>query len=281
MQTSLSNVAKYISQLPVNEERDDHIVKIANARELIEQLPSPQNVRRKLDLVPDIDIAFALSTSPELPQYVAEQIEQSVHRNEFTKTSLLGLCTSGRGMPPEIFLHDHFMTASDPSGELLEEVTWHETVHGIEGIKKNAKGKLKRKEPWSYWLQQSMLAIDEENKHTPKMSEDAGLRAYTQYLRSGTVLQQNVSELFARVAVTYMYEIKETGQAIESFSEFFKLAVTAIRDENLNSLSRKEHNLIDFIGAWGTFSFEARAHLSNHGDNLIKRVAELYGCEMT
>lgn len=277
MSSVILPTAEYIRDLPVDSEHADYIVKIANARDLIANLPAPANVNRDLSLVPPVNIIFTLSTSPELPAHVLKKIVAPGDKTIFGNKGMLGLCTSGRGMPVKIFLHEHFLTASDPSGELLEEVAFHETIHGIEGIEQKSDGSLKRHSPWSYELQQQMLEIDEKNGHIPDFHQDLFVKAYTKYLRSGTGLQQNVSELFARVAVVNMYQIKETGQALNSFSEFFRMALKL----NLSDkITRKEYNLIDFMGARGTFSEEAQTKLFEEGDNMIRRIAQLYGYEM-
>ncbi len=253
------------------------MIKLAGARELIGLLPSPSNTQRNLALVPDIQIAFALSTSPRLPRYVAERIAQSHDSKSFKDTSLLGLCSSGRGMPVEIFLHDHFMMAIDPSGEIFEEVTWHETVHGIEGIELDQSGKYIRKTPWSYELQQEMLRIDASIGHIPALPNNPDFAAYVNYLRRGTSLQQNVSEVFARVAVMFMYEIKEnkTAPVIPSgFAQMMK------RIKNSGLTSQQASNLDDFAMAYETFSQASKSILIKNMQEMLNRIAQLYGCEI-
>ena len=274
----ISRTYEYVHDLETKDTQPGYVLKTANARDLISKLPSPQNVKRDITLVPDIPIDFLLSTTEKLPAHITKQIEQSENRKKFTNKSLLGLCTSGRGMPVEIFLHDHFMTARDPSGELFEEVAWHETVHGIEGIEINNDGVYKRHMPWSYKLQQTMLSIDAENEHEPDLPSDSKGRSYIKYLRDGTSLQENVSEVFARLAVMFMYEIKETGIALTStqdLRDFFSRHGAPTRR------SRKEINISDFLRVWKTFSEEAQQLFVEEHDNLIKRIAVLYGCDIT
>ncbi|MEM8833231.1 MAG: hypothetical protein AAGB32_01705, partial [Pseudomonadota bacterium] len=181
--SSKSATFEYLSGLETQEAQPNYVLKTANARELVSRLPAPKNVSRNIGLVPDVQIAFLLSTSEELPEHIVQQIVSSEDKKNFTKTTTAGLCTSGRGMPVEIFLHEHLMMTFDPSGELLEEVAWHEAVHGLEGIKLDGGGKVTRKEPWSYRLQQRMLAIDEENEHVPNLPKDAKKQAHINYLR--------------------------------------------------------------------------------------------------
>ncbi len=274
----ISRTYEYVHDLETKDTQPGYVLKTANARDLISKLPSPQNVKRDITLVPDIPIDFLLSTTEKLPAHITKQIEQSENRKKFTNKSLLGLCTSGRGMPVEIFLHDHFMTARDPSGELFEEVAWHETVHGIEGIEINNDGVYKRHMPWSYKLQQTMLSIDAGNEHEPDLPSDSKGRSYIKYLRDGTSLQENVSEVFARLAVMFMYEIKETGIALTStqdLRDFFS------RHRAPTRRSRKEINISDFLRVWKTFSEEAQQLFVEEHDNLIKRIAVLYGCDIT
>lgn len=276
--SSKSRTYEYIYNLETRETQLGYVLKVANARELISKLPSPENVKRNINLVPDVPIDFLLSTAEELPEHITKQIKNSENRKEFTNKSLLGLCTSGRGMPVKIFLHDHFMMARDPSGELFEEVIWHETVHGIEGIEMHNDGVYKRYMPWSYKLQQEMLSIDLENEHKLDLPDDPKSRSSIKYLRGGTSLQENASEIFARLAVIFMYEIKETGRALISAQDLLEsLSV----DDNSTPRSRKESNISDFLWAWKTFSEEAQQLFVKESDDLIKRVAALYGCDIT
>jgi len=268
-----SSTYQYIHDLPTEERHDDHLIKIANARDLISQMPSPSNVRRDQTLIPDAPISFVLSTTSALPEHILKRIAGSKNKNDFNNTNLLGLCNNGRGMPVDIFLHDYLMAESDDSGALFEEVTWHETVHGIEGIELNKNGQYVRNTPWSYKLQQDMLAIDAEHGHVPAPLDDNFLRAYVEYLREGTDLQEHVSEVFARVAVTFMYEIKETGMALTSAKEFFKLI-----SKDTSERTRKNSNISDFLIASETFSEDANLLFAEQTDALIKNVAKLYGC---
>ena len=75
------------------------------------------------------------------------------------------------------------MLKMDPTGNLFEENTWHELVHGLEGIYTNEDGELEKEEPWSYRLQQAMIQMDEEFEHIPDLSETPELQTYIQYLR--------------------------------------------------------------------------------------------------
>lgn len=272
-----SGTYDYIYGLAAHETEADYVVKIACARELISRLPSPSNVQRNLESVPDIQIRLLLSTSKNLPRYITRQIEQSENKGYFTHKNLLGLCTSGRGLPVEIFLHDHVMMEFDPSGEIFEEVAWHEIVHGIEGIEHDAGGVVKRHMPWSYVLQQTMLDIDAQNGHVPDLPDDPKASAYINYLRSGTSLQDNVSEIFARVAVIFMYHIKETGMALTSMDDF--LSLTSEFEVARNS-SRKHSNISDFMHSWLTFSDESRQLFVRDLDTVIKNSAKLYGCDV-
>lgn len=279
----ISKTYEYVHSLETRDTQPDYILKTANARELISTLPSPKNVKRNINLIPDVPIDILLSITEELPEHIKEQIEHSENRKKFTNRSLLGLCTSGRGMPVEIFLHDHCMMARDPSGELFEEVVWHETVHGIEGIEMNNEREYVRYMPWSFKLQQDMLSIDIENEHEPNLADDPKGVSYVKYLRSGTSLQQNVSEIFSRVAAIFMYEIKETGRALTSAQDL--LDVISEYDvvsgyEDFTQQTRKESNISDFLRARKTFSKEAQKLLEKESDNLIKRVSALYGCEV-
>jgi len=114
-----------------------------------------------------------------------------------------------------------------------------------------------------------MLAIDAEHGHVPAPLDDNFLRAYVEYLREGTDLQEHVSEVFARVAVTFMYEIKETGMALTSAKEFFKLI-----SKDTSERTRKNSNISDFLIASETFSEDANLLFAEQTDALIKNVAK-------
>ncbi len=272
-----SRTYEYVHDLETKDARSGYVLKTANARELISHLPCPQNVERNYTHVPDIPIDFLLSTTGHLPEHIAKQIENSENRRKFTNRSLLGLCTSGRGMPVEIFLHDFAMGTRDPSGGLFEEVIWHETVHGIEGIEIDNEGVYQRYMPWSYKLQQTMQSIDLENDHEPDLPDEARARSYIKYLRDGTSLQDNVSEVFARLAVIFMYEIKDTGKALASAQDLYDVFS---RHDNLTRRSRKEINMLDSLRALETFSDEAQQLFLKENDTLVRRIAMLYGCDI-
>lgn len=276
--SSKSKTFKYIDSLVVQDVGHDFVVKTANSREIVSCLPSPSNLKRNLDHVPEVDVRLILSTSERLPDHISRRIATSENKGFFTHKSLLGLCTSGRGVPVEIFLHDHVLMISDPSGEVFEEVAWHELVHGIEGIECDVHGHLTRQTPWSYRLQQAMLEIDEENGHVPILPDHDRKSAHSLYLRHGTSLQDHVSEMFARIAVIFMYHIKETGGAFRSGEDLFK--ITSLYSSGNTRNSRKHNNISDFLNVWGTFSEEAQLFFTEELDNVIKNTARLYGCDV-
>lgn len=273
---SRSKTYDYINGLEVVEQHDDHVVKIANAQDLIAKLPSPKNLERNMDLVPSVLVTLTLSNSSQLPEHIFRAVSKSENNGFFTDKSLLGLCMSGRGLPLEVFLHDYFMMNYDPSGEIFEEVIWHEIVHGIEGVYIDGLGKVRRKTPWSYEVQQHMLMLDEQSGHEVDWPSCQKEYAYVRYMRSGTSLQDNVSEVFARAAVIYMYQIKETGMAPLCSEEFFLFIENF--NGSKNASSRKESNIYDFISAWRSYSDESRAFFTREFDNAFLKISELYGC---
>ncbi len=275
---SKSKTYAYINGLPIYSAKSNYIIKIANSTELVSCLPSPANLQRNLNTVPDVDIRLLLSTSARLPKRIARQITRSENKDFFTNKSLLGLCISGRRMPVEIFLHDYLIMKSDPSGEIFEEVVWHEIVHGLEGIEYGSDGDVIRRTPWSYELQQVMLEMDARNGHAPILPDHPKKSAHSMYLRRGTSLQDHVSEIFARIAVIFMYQIKETGLALTSGDDLF--ALTSVCSKDVVDSSRKNSNISDFLNAWGTFSDEAQLLFVQEIDAVIKRVAHLYGCDI-
>ncbi len=272
---SVSKTYEYVNDLEVKDRHKNYVLKTARAREIVSNLPHPENVVRDIETVPDVDVDLLISTTDDLPDMIKRQIKTSENKNKFTKKSLLGLCMSGRGMPVEIFLHEHPMISRDPSGELFEEVVWHELVHGLEGVEMNKDGSFRRHMPWSYKLQQTMLSIDEQNDHDADMFADERVRPHISYLRSGTTLQENVSEVFARLAVIYMYEIKDTGLALTSAEDLFNLFS---RHETAKRGTRKEINIFDSLRALRTFSEEAQQLFIQESDELVTHIARLYGC---
>lgn len=255
---------------------DDFVLKYANARDLISNLPSPKNVERDLSLIPSVQIAFELSTIHKLPKHIKRHIKEAGDDNIFKDDTLLGLCLNGQGFPVKIFLHDVFMMASDPSGDLFEEVAWHETVHGIEGIAINNNGEYQRDIPWSYKLQSAMLEIDKANSHEPDLSGKEEFADFLNYLRKGANAQDFVSELFARMAVMYMYHIKDTGNAWTSFDDFVSIIIS--EEEIANE--RKRYNKVDFEIAFSSFSKGAQCLIPALGQKIVCQISRLYGCRL-
>lgn len=274
----LSKTYQYVYAIETHEVFDRYIVKIANSRELIAQLPEPQNVQRNLDLIPDVPVRLLLSTCAALPLCIEKKIDESENRGYFTSKSLLGLCLSGRGVPLEIFLHDHVIMSSDPKGEVFQEVLWHELVHGLEGVFIDHNGLVMRHSPWSYELQQSMLSLDKKYGHVPKLSDDLKARSKSHYLRVGTSLQDNVSEIFARIAVIFMFEIQDSGKALTCGEEF--LFLTARFKDEGGKLSRKDANISDFFDAFSSYSEAAQELFISELDTVFQSILALYGCEI-
>ena len=276
----MSKTYEYISELAVQEEGKGYLLKTANARDFVDTLPSPVGVKRNMELVPDIAIDFLLSTSPKLPKEIAKSVSRSKNKENFTDEHLLGLAMSGRGMPVKIFMHDVLLKKYDPSGDLFQEISWHEFVHATEGIEANDDGEYKRTTPWSYNLQQEMLDIDQQNKHKPvflnseKSDKDYQLM---NYLRGGTSLQDNVSEMFGYSAAVFMEEVKETGKTLTSILDILNIYNVAVQEENW---SRKQTNACVVYHTFESFSDKAKYRFLEEDKKFMSNIATLYGCEM-
>lgn len=280
----MSDTYQYIDSLDVQEEGDDFVLKTANAREFIDSLPSPTGVTRNMNLVPDVAVDFVLSTSLKLPEQISEKVAQSKNKENFTDDTLLGLAMSGRGLPVKIFLHDLSLKKYDPSGDLFQEIAWHEFVHATEGIKYNGNQGYERETPWSYILQQEMLDMDQQNNHKPvlfnsgKSGKDFHLM---NYLRAGTSLQDNVSEMFGYSAAIFMDEVKETGKTLTSVFDILDILDiynAAAQDEDW---SRKQMNAYVVSHTFESFSDDAKYHFIKNDEKFMKNIATLYGCEMS
>ena len=93
-------------------------------------------------------------------------------------------------------------------------------------------------------------------------------------MRGGTSLQENVSEIFARVAVIFMYEVKEKDVAPICLEDIVK------NYSNKKPVSRLEGNALDLHIALNSFSEESQMQFISQSGELLKRVAHLYGCEL-
>lgn len=273
----MSKLSEYVDQLPVAEDLGDGIVKIANLRQFVMCLPTPENCERDETLIPDLDMKLILSVSLTLPRYISEKIQKSPDKIIFDDISLGGLCVSGRGLPIEIFLHS-FLLNKDPKGELFDEIAWHETVHAIEGIYLDEDGEYKRENtPWSYVLQQNMIDKDSEKKFQRFMistEKDPVIIRRLLYLKHGTDLQENVSEIFARVAVLCMKNIRDKGQAIDRDGKNF--LEREINGLNFTSRDADARNIQTTLRH---FRAAARDVLWQNADEMVERANLLYGCK--
>ena len=271
----MSNVYAFLKAQPVTRCEADFVEIRVSARDVILQFPTPAAGQRDPSLIPDVEIKFYLSTGLEHPAFIKKLIENTPDNTIFKDDTLMGLCFSGRGLPVEIFLHEPRLLEFDPSGNFFDEVLWHETVHGIEGIKRDKNNNLIRPEPWSYTLQQAMLRLDAENGSPEGMGEKEILdHPYMQYLRKGTVLQENVSEIFARVASLYVIEVREKGVAL-SLHNPEDLGDVDLDD--FDNTNRRNSNLNDLFTALSTYGEKAQSVFWGVYPKTIETISSLYG----
>lgn len=273
----MSNLYRFIQELEIEKSHSDYVVKFIRARDLIHCLQAPSNVRRDLALVPDIDMKLYISLDGSQPEFIRDRIAASEARRIFGDDSLLGLCMSGRGASPEIFLNPVVMHKIDPSGALFDEITWHEYMHAGEGFIDSPEG-IVREVPWSYRLQKLMLKIDAEtDRHDTGLQEYPDeIRDYITYLREGTSLQENVSEIFARVGVLFYNNVRETGYALQPGDVVFFNPAGA--EMSWDVKNRKTYNLTDLFQALATYSPDAQKVFWHFLPEAIKNVNILYGC---
>jgi len=156
-----SPLSDYISDAPIADRTHDSITKIISSAAAIMTLPTPVNTARSPDLIVDAPLTIILPTSDKIPENVETTLRKSKQQELFNNSgyAVLGLCMSGRGYPVKMFLHRELMDEIDPTGAEFENVFWHETLHGIEGVEASASGGFQRNMPWSYQLQQHMQEI--------------------------------------------------------------------------------------------------------------------------
>jgi hypothetical protein len=263
--------------LPENERGRDYVRKTASARDFVAYLQTPENYERDMAFVPDVPVELYLSTTGRLPKFVRDIVKKSKDRAIFGDKSLAGLCMNGRGMPIRIFLHDVLMHKIDPSGKYFEEIFWHEYVHGAEGIVQNEQGAWVRLEPWSYTLQQRMLEIDRAEGFDPfeDFRGNRKLRTLLQYLREGTEIQENVSEVFARAACAYMVNVRDT-KAAPDLGDFSILMPEYVPDFS-TPLNR---NVREFFEGAARYSPASQKILMDEMPMIMAHVHVMYGCKM-
>ncbi len=255
----------------------DYVRKTASARDFVVCLQTPENYERDMAFVPDVPVELYLSTTGRLPKFVRDIVKKSKDRAIFGDNSLAGLCMNGRGMPIRIFLHDVLMHKIDPSGKYFEEIFWHEYVHGAEGIVQNEQGTWVRKKPWSYSLQQRMLDTDRTERFNPfdGFKGTRKLRTLLQYLREGTELQENVSEIFARAACAYMVNVRDTKVAPD-LGDFSILAPGSVPDFS-TPLNR---NAREFFEGAARYSPSSQKILMDELPMMMTHVHAMYGCKI-
>ena len=222
-----------------------------SSKDMILALPAIPHLDRDESIIPDVPIKIILSKSQEMPRYVLDHLEKTNDQRLMTVATegrLGGLCLSGLSAQPEIFVHSETL-ADDVRmpGYTFDDITWHELLHSIEGIKISESGEIKRVTPLSYLFQQAMIEVDEKDKDTSPWYNNELYqknRGYFSYLRSGAVSQEHTSELFARYANVFLQQIrvrmempKTRSELIEFFSieRMITLSKTATPDEGSNN----------------------------------------------
>ena len=269
----MNGLTAYFNSLRVDEFRDDELVKIANTRNMLASLPASQFSFDKTT-IPDIDFKVRFPKTAKTPSAIVDFTHDNKGEHLLAESStLLGLCLNGRELPLEIFINHHAISKFDPSGNLFDEIIWHEYLHGAEDI--NSDG-LTRDLPWSYELQEKMLQLDDGNDSDFISGLNVGddLKQFMHDVREGTSAQQNVSEIFARVGVLYLKQIRETGVAPTS-SE----AVNFLSPEKLSRSFNDASNLPMTELAFGLRSYSEPANnlFWESLPEMIGRLSRLYG----
>jgi len=210
------SLRQLIDDAPVVGKTSDSVTKIISSRAAIMSLPSPQNVARLSSTIVDIPITLILSTSGKTPQPIRDLTEASEIRDLLVDADniLLGLCLSGRRLPIEMYLHKGLFDTKYASDDvMLENIFWHELLHGFEGVYVTPDGEVRRKTPWSFQLQKRMQQLEalSGNPYDASHLKNPQSALLLGYLHKGADLQDNVSELFARVGVLMLRHIRDEG----------------------------------------------------------------------
>lgn len=268
----------FIKSLPSQHEAEDFITKKSDARTLISTLPTPPNMKRTFEHIPAAPVTLHLSTTTALPNFISKTVAQSQERDFFQDDTLGGLCLNGRHLPIEIFLHTTHLQNLDPTGALSEEILWHELVHGLEGTQESTSGNFIREKPMSYRLQQAMLLTDRYNQHAPDYTQGSDMmHDFERYMRKGTALQKNVSEIFARIATLYLLHMRE-NVPIDNPIDLIKGGMD-IPDDPFTPEARKPSALTDLFTGLATFSEPAQDLFWRAYPSLVGQAAALYGCD--
>lgn len=272
---------EYLTTAPVRAETDDSYTVRVSARDALMCLPSPRNVERNPDLIPDHQVTVLMSKGKTMPRRIVRLLETSEDRAMFAEASgvsLSGLCLNGRGLPSEFFVHKGLM-GDEPSGrEEFEQVFWHEYIHAAEGIRVTH-GQVTRIEPWSFRLQATMLAFDKMDGDAPQPPPDLpdSLRAHIAYLHRGLDLQQHASEVFARVGELMLYRIRDAGDIPQDrLSAVVMLQRILFREDQ--DASRQAMLKNDFLCALGSFGARAQLLAMRSFPQMLRRAARMYGC---
>ncbi|MFA5040649.1 MAG: hypothetical protein WC464_03330 [Bdellovibrionales bacterium] len=290
-----SSLYEYIDEAPSCEVGSDYVVKSVNAAKAIMSLPNPKGIGRAASRIPDIPIKVILSTTPQVPEHIIDILKTSKCKNFLLSgckcsflgwlwpsrfsNSLYGLCLNGRGMPPKIFVHREYIDGRPNAEELFEEVFWHETVHGAEGIVKRGHRFRRMPEPWSFRVQNLLLKLDEE-------TNDSCMRLLSQrpinlelydYMRCGLDVQGNVSELFADVAVLMLRHIRNGGELPRTPKAVHELFAKDVGNGELPS-QKQPWEVQRIKASFILHGSHAREMMWYFFPEMLNRTALMYGC---
>jgi hypothetical protein len=245
-------------------------------------LPQPTNVSRCADLIIDHPVTVILSKSEQMPERIAQVMAGSKGVAMFGDRHfyLAGLCLNGRSLPTELYLHSGLMKTQNDGAINFEQIFWHEYTHGAEGIRQ-ASGGVVRDAPWSYRLQRIMLRMDDiyGGRAEPLFAGHPVLQAHAAYMREGLDVQQNVSELFARVAETMLCDIRTTGMVPTSRQDA-ELLLFRMFDGKHDGKTRRDEVVRDYIVGFSSYGEAAQLLAVKAFPHMVRRAAKLYGCDL-
>jgi len=274
-----------IDTAPIVSETVDSVTKVIGSADAVMALPSPNNVARSRGNIVDVPVTLILSKSEKTPQHIVDLINAS-NSQEFLADPdniLLGLCLSGRGYPLDMYLHKGLFDNRYSSDDaMLENIFWHEFLHGFEGIYVTPSGDIQRKTPWSFLFQKRMQQLDALSGHPFDGSqyENRAFTSFVDYLHHGTDLQNNVSELFARVGVLMLHHIRAGGNVPQTNREAYALLDSYGLTADLPKPTKQ--SVMEAADIWlavVTHGQNAQISFWRHAPKMISRAARLYGCD--
>lgn len=277
-----SDLYDLLTHAPVIAETDDSFTVRVSARDALMTLPQPTNVSRRADLITDHPVTVILSKSEQMPEQIAQVIARSKGSAMLSGRHfyLAGLCLNGRSLPVELYLHSGRMKTQEDGAINFDQIFWHEYTHGTEGISLTS-GIVTRDVPWSYRLQRIMLRMDNMygGRAEPLFADHPVLQAHAAYMREGLDVQQNVSELFARVAEIMLCDIRSTGM-VPTSRQAAELLLFRMFDSKHDGQTRRDEVVRDFIVGFCGYGAAAQLLAAKAFPQMVRRAAKLYGCDL-